>query len=88
MSRRPRGKDGAGYILDGAKSVVLHGDVADKLIVTARTAGARRDRDGIGLFLVDADTPGRVAPRLSARRTACAPPKSPSKARVDSGRLG
>src|SRR5580693_1602973 len=46
-------KDGDGYVLDGAKSVVLHGDCADKLLVTARVSGARRDRDGIGLFLVD-----------------------------------
>ena len=45
-------------MLDGAKSVVLHGDCADKLIVTARIAGGARDRDGIGLFLVDANAPG------------------------------
>jgi pimeloyl-CoA dehydrogenase small subunit len=51
-------KDGDDYVLDGAKSVVLHGDCADKLLVTARVSGARRDRDGIGLFLVDADAPG------------------------------
>jgi pimeloyl-CoA dehydrogenase small subunit len=51
-------KDGDGYVLDGAKSVVLHGDCADKLLATARVSGARRDRDGIGLFLVDADAPG------------------------------
>jgi len=51
-------KDGDGYVLDGAKSVVLHGDCADKLLVTARVAGSRRDRDGIGLFLVDADAAG------------------------------
>jgi len=50
--------DGDGYVLDGAKSVVLHGDTADKLIVTARTAGARRDMTGIGVFLVDADAAG------------------------------
>lgn len=51
-------KDGASYVLDGAKSVVLHGDAADMILVTARTAGAQRDRDGVGLFLVDANTPG------------------------------
>jgi pimeloyl-CoA dehydrogenase small subunit len=51
-------KDGDGYVLDGAKSVVLHGDCADKLLVTARVSGARRDRDGIGLFVVDADAAG------------------------------
>ncbi|HEU4519425.1 MAG TPA: acyl-CoA dehydrogenase, partial [Microvirga sp.] len=34
------------------------GDSADALLVTARTAGGRRDRDGIGLFVVDAKAPG------------------------------
>ena len=47
-----------GYVLNGAKGVVLHGDSADRLIVSARTAGARRDRDGISLFLLDPATPG------------------------------
>src|SRR5919205_981544 len=28
-------KDGAGYLLDGAKSLVLHGDVANHFIVSA-----------------------------------------------------
>lgn len=51
-------RDGAGWVLDGAKSVVLHGDVADRLLVTARLSGSRRDRDGIGLFLVDANAAG------------------------------
>jgi len=51
-------KDGDGYVLDGAKSVVLHGDCADKLLVTARVSGDRRDRNGVGLFLVDAGATG------------------------------
>jgi pimeloyl-CoA dehydrogenase small subunit len=51
-------RDGAGYVLDGAKTLVLHGDCAHKLIVSARLAGARRERDGIGLFLLDADAAG------------------------------
>jgi pimeloyl-CoA dehydrogenase small subunit len=51
-------RDGSGWVLDGEKGVVLHGDTADKLIVTARVGGAQRDRDGIGVFLVDAKTPG------------------------------
>jgi pimeloyl-CoA dehydrogenase small subunit len=50
--------DGDGWALNGEKGVVLHGDSADKLLVTARTGGSRRDRDGIGLFLVDAKTAG------------------------------
>ena len=51
-------RDGGGFVLDGAKSVVLHGDSAGMLVVSARLSGARRARDGIGLFLVPADAPG------------------------------
>ncbi|HEY1540798.1 MAG TPA: acyl-CoA dehydrogenase family protein [Xanthobacteraceae bacterium] len=51
-------RDGTGYVLDGAKGLVLHGDVADKLVVSARVSGGRRDRDGLALFLVDADAAG------------------------------
>ncbi|MGC8478152.1 MAG: acyl-CoA dehydrogenase family protein [Acetobacteraceae bacterium] len=45
---------GGGWAISGAKSVVLHGDVAQRLLVSARIAGGRTDRDGVGLFLVDA----------------------------------
>lgn len=51
-------KSGSGYVLNGAKSVVLDGDSADKVFVTARTAGNVRDEDGIGLFLIDANAEG------------------------------
>ena len=51
-------RDGESFVLDGQKSVVLHGDSAGKILVTARVSGGRRDREGIGLFLVDADAPG------------------------------
>jgi pimeloyl-CoA dehydrogenase small subunit len=48
-----------GFTLEGDKTVVVHGDSAQKLIVSARTSSAsRRDRHGITLFLVDADAPG------------------------------
>ena len=47
-----------GYVLEGAKSVVLHGDSADKLIVSARTSGGRDDAGGISLFLVDGGAEG------------------------------
>lgn len=47
-----------GWAIDGAKSLVLHGGEADRLIVAARVAGDRRDEAGIGLFLVPADAPG------------------------------
>ena len=57
-------RDGSGYVLEGEKGVVVHGDQADKLVVTARTAGGRRDRRGITLFLVDADARRAVAAGL------------------------
>jgi alkylation response protein AidB-like acyl-CoA dehydrogenase len=51
-------KSGSGYILNGHKGVVIHGGSADKIIVSARTAGAIRDKDGITLFIVDAKAQG------------------------------
>jgi alkylation response protein AidB-like acyl-CoA dehydrogenase len=47
-----------GWVIEGAKSVVLHGDSAQRLVVSARTAGERYDPDGITLFLVDAVASG------------------------------
>jgi pimeloyl-CoA dehydrogenase small subunit len=47
-----------GYVLSGTKVVVTHGGSADLFIVPARTAGSRRDRDGITLFLVPANAAG------------------------------
>ena len=49
---------GGAYVLSGQKGVVLHGDSADRLIVSARTAGGQRDTEGISLFLVDARADG------------------------------
>jgi pimeloyl-CoA dehydrogenase small subunit len=50
--------DGGGFVLSGEKTLVGQGDSADKFIVSARVAGSRRDREGIGLFLVDAEAHG------------------------------
>ena len=47
-----------GYTLEGEKVVVLAGDSADSLVVSARVSGSRKDRGGIGLFLVDAGANG------------------------------
>jgi pimeloyl-CoA dehydrogenase small subunit len=51
-------RDGTGWVVDGEKGVVLHGDTADKLVVTARVGGGRRDRDGIAAFMVDSKAAG------------------------------
>jgi pimeloyl-CoA dehydrogenase small subunit len=45
-------KDGAGYVLNGHKAVVLGAPFATHLIVTARTSGGQRDTSGITVFLV------------------------------------
>lgn len=49
---------GEGWRLSGAKTLVLNGDQADKLLVTARLAGAAGDEGGIGLFLLDGAAAG------------------------------
>ena len=51
-------KKGDGYVIDGEKFVVLNGEAADTLIVTARTKGGQRDADGIGVFLVPGNARG------------------------------
>ncbi|MEM1228989.1 MAG: acyl-CoA dehydrogenase [Pseudomonadota bacterium] len=57
-------REGDGYRLDGQKTFVLDGHVADQLIVTARTGGEASAQSGISLFLVPADAAG-----LSRTRT-------------------
>lgn len=51
-------KKGDGWVIDGEKFVVLNGENADTLIVTARTKGDRRDKSGVGVFLVPANAKG------------------------------
>ena len=51
-------KNGEGWVIDGEKFVVINGNAADTLIVTARTAGSQRDRNGIGVFLVPTNAKG------------------------------
>ena len=51
-------KKGAGWVIDGEKFVVLNGESADTLIVTARTKGGQRDAGGIGVFLVPGNAKG------------------------------
>jgi len=51
-------KQGGSYVLNGQKAVVLGAPWADTLVVTARSAGGQRDRNGIGVFLVDKKAKG------------------------------
>jgi acyl-CoA dehydrogenase len=57
-------RDGDFYVLDGEKTWISNGGIADFYCVFARTAAAERRADGsvaargISAFVVDADTPG------------------------------
>ena len=51
-------KKGDGWVIDGEKFVVLNGESADTLVVTARTKGGQRDTAGIGVFLVPGNAKG------------------------------
>ncbi len=67
--------DGGGnhYVINGRKTVVLHGDSADTLIVSARTSGEPVSTAGITLFLIDAQTPGVIVngcPTIDGQRCA------------------
>jgi len=51
-------KTADGFTLNGAKTFVLDGHVADQLIVAARTSGNPGAREGITLFLVESKLSG------------------------------
>jgi pimeloyl-CoA dehydrogenase small subunit len=47
-------RDGHSWRIEGRKDFVIHGDTADKFVVSARTSGEPGDRHGISMFMVDA----------------------------------
>lgn len=51
-------RSAGGWTLSGAKAVVVQGDHANLLLVSARTSGAVDSEDGISLFLVPGDAAG------------------------------
>ena len=51
-------EDDGNFVLNGKKSMVLNAESADKIIVAARTNGSQVDKEGISLFLVNADSDG------------------------------
>lgn len=50
-------RDGDGWVLDGTKTFISNGGLADRYTVFART-GDTPGAKGLGAFVVDADTPG------------------------------
>ena len=64
---------GNGFALNGAKTFVLDGHMADLLIVVARTSGNIGDAKGLTLFLVDAKAKGiraEVTPMVDTHNAA------------------
>ena len=51
-------KDGAGWVLNGHKAVVIGAPQADHLLISARTGGAQRDQKGVSLFLAPKNAKG------------------------------
>ncbi|OLF77881.1 acyl-CoA dehydrogenase [Maricaulis sp. W15] len=57
-------RSGNGFKLNGKKSFVAEGHVADMMIVSARTAGSESEAEGISLFLVPMDAAGLAVDRI------------------------
>jgi alkylation response protein AidB-like acyl-CoA dehydrogenase len=55
-----------GFVLNGEKTVVFNGAIANQLVVSARSYGGQYDEDGVSLVWLDAAAPGieRTAFRL------------------------
>ncbi|HSN96939.1 MAG TPA: acyl-CoA dehydrogenase [Candidatus Nanopelagicales bacterium] len=51
-------RSGSSYRLTGEKVWVLNGHAADRIVVSARSAGDARDPEGVSLFVVDRDAKG------------------------------
>ena len=56
-------RDGEEWVIDGSKTFITNGPIADVLVVAAKTA-PDAGHDGITLFVVEAGTPGFVARRI------------------------
>ena len=66
-------EQGGEWVLNGRKGVVIGGQTAGKILVSARTAGNNRDEQGISLFVIDPSAAG-VSRRVYATvdgRKAC-----------------
>ena len=55
-------RSGDGFRLDGVKTFVPHGHIADLVIVAARTSGSETDARGVTLFAIPADSTLHATP--------------------------
>ncbi|MCI5106033.1 MAG: acyl-CoA/acyl-ACP dehydrogenase [Pseudomonadales bacterium] len=51
-------RQGDHYLLNGRKTLVLDGHVADKLLIVARSSGSDDSVEGLSVFLLDRNSPG------------------------------
>jgi alkylation response protein AidB-like acyl-CoA dehydrogenase len=65
--------DGDDFVINGHKSVVLNGAMAEHLLVAVRSAGVAGDREGVSIALVDASASGvrrEAYPTVDGQRAA------------------
>ncbi len=58
-------RQGNGFVLNGAKQFVVHGNSADVILVAARTGGASGETDGLTLFAVEKGANGLDVERVA-----------------------
>jgi alkylation response protein AidB-like acyl-CoA dehydrogenase len=58
-------RQGNGFVLNGAKQFVVHGNSADVILVAARTGGASGEKDGLTLFAVEKGANGLDVERVA-----------------------
>ena len=51
-------RQGDEYVINAQKAVVVNAEVADYIVISARTSGSESDRDGISLFLLPKNSEG------------------------------
>jgi alkylation response protein AidB-like acyl-CoA dehydrogenase len=51
-------RDGNEYVINGRKLFISHGDIADVMIIAAKTDTTVPNHKGISMFIVEKDTPG------------------------------
>jgi alkylation response protein AidB-like acyl-CoA dehydrogenase len=56
---------GNGFVLNGSKQFVVHGNSADMVLTVARTAGSPGETDGLTIFAVPKDVAGLSVERLT-----------------------
>lgn len=76
-------RSGDGWRLDGAKTFVVDGHVADFFVVAARTSGTDDDAHGITLFAVPRDTAG-----VTVERTVMVDAHNAARIRFDAATVG